>query len=356
MSDYARRDFHGAFQASSIRNCLDYVTCDSYKQNVGSRRISMERFGEGVAMRIAISGKLSLSVCLVVLGCSTAQPSEDYTGAAQPLSTNAADSAAQASPGRPVEKEGPASSPATGRNSTWAANARHKSLEQMVADSALIFVGKATNVDSSIGAARDPRTRVSFEVEEVVMGSAPGKTFDLELPGGTLPNGEFLAIAGAPAFSTGETYLVFLRSGDWSVTPVTHWQHGLYRQVEVGGEQYFVNGSGRGIERVGSEGFVAGPVLTELSDTPLGILQPRGKSATIDSAIISDRAKGCMSRKQVREALRSYMPATATAVSRPLKLQATRSIMSSGQAAPLTGVKPTGATNDVQNTVPTEKP
>jgi len=312
-------------------------------------------------MKRPLSMGLVVGSALLAISCSQGYV-EDDVGNSDSTSQGLVeeDPAAEAHAGTPESPEPPAVSMAGDAQASAqrGGDAKRKSLASLIDGSGLVFIGEALSVDTQAGEGREVRTRVQFEVSEVLLGASPGDEFALELPGGTLPSGEFLAIAGAPAFSPDETYLVFVRNGSWSLTPITQWQHGVYRQVEVDGERYFVNASGRCIERVGDEGIVPGPVLTELSDTPLGILQARAEGPAMDQEVVSSRARGCLTRDAVQEILGTRASALESRVSsRVVSLTPSGSAMTSSQSAADAQPAPTPKRRvEPEAPVPAEKP
>ena len=62
--------------------------------------------------------------------------------------------------------------------------------------------------------------------------------------GGFHPDESLSYSVGAPVFEKGNAYFVFLRNGDWNITPVTNWYHSFFREVEVKGNTLLLNTGG----------------------------------------------------------------------------------------------------------------
>jgi hypothetical protein len=136
-------------------------------------------------------------------------------------------------------------------------------VKQLFAETALIFVGTAKDAPEICKRVDGPCTGVAFTNIEVVAGKFDtSQGVEFALPEGSLPDGTSLKIAGAPAFLSGERYLVFVRAGAWRLTPVTNWFHSVFREIQVGpqGQQItlFVNDDGRAVTGLGEQGFELG--------------------------------------------------------------------------------------------------
>jgi hypothetical protein len=135
-------------------------------------------------------------------------------------------------------------------------------METLLQKTSIVFLGMVKDVDPQCEGDKKPCTRVTFVDITVIKG--PGKYQELTffLPEGILEDGTFLKIAGAPHFEPGERYLVFIRNGDWHLTPVTNWFHSVHREVRFGEKDkkrtFFVDYQGRAVVDVNEKGFKLG--------------------------------------------------------------------------------------------------
>jgi hypothetical protein len=103
-------------------------------------------------------------------------------------------------------------------------------------------------------------------VEETLMGDPTARQLTFELPEGMLPDGTFLRIAGSPVPAIGETYLMFVKNGEWRISPFTAFEQGLLRRVQISGKRYFVAKSGKPITAVSNDGFLFGePIVAPIT-------------------------------------------------------------------------------------------
>jgi hypothetical protein len=117
-----------------------------------------------------------------------------------------------------------------------------------------------------------PCTGVAFEKVEVWAGqldAASAERLAFALPEGELKDGTWLRVAGAPRFAPGERYLVFVRAGEWSITPVTNWFHSVFRELPVGREgrqRLYVDPAGLVVTDLTEKGFVLGERIAPADD------------------------------------------------------------------------------------------
>lgn len=136
-------------------------------------------------------------------------------------------------------------------------------MKELITKTGLIFIGTVVNLDRC-SQEESPCTRVVFGNLEIINGKAPDKELAFLLPEGMLKDGSYLRVVGAPTFSKGERYLVFVRSGDWHITPVTNWFHSSFREITIQGlpnVTFFVNYDGRAVKDITESGFVLGQVI-----------------------------------------------------------------------------------------------
>lgn len=134
------------------------------------------------------------------------------------------------------------------------------SMEQLMARSGLVFVGRVVEVDPNAGE-KEPLTRVTFAPMKVLKGAAQNEKITFYIPGGAFPDGTFMRVLGSPVFIPEETYLVFVRAGKWHLTPVTNWYHSVFWEVSIGGKRYLASLNGRAVVGVDDSGFKLGPII-----------------------------------------------------------------------------------------------
>ena len=133
--------------------------------------------------------------------------------------------------------------------------------DDLVDKTALAFTGTVIESDPTHfdETRQEPVTKVTFLINEVMKGETSDQDLELFLPGGVYPNGEVLEYENAPVFQDNETYLVFVRGGPWSITPITNWWHSAFREAEVDGKRMLINQFGRAVTKVDGNGFAVGP-------------------------------------------------------------------------------------------------
>src|SRR5262245_32267618 len=91
-------------------------------------------------------------------------------------------------------------------------------IDELLTQSALVFVGTVSAMDFGCHSKGHPCTQVTFVDIEVIVGVFQEKELSFFLPEGPLGDGTSIKIAGAPIFERGERYLLFVRGGDWHMT------------------------------------------------------------------------------------------------------------------------------------------
>ena len=103
-------------------------------------------------------------------------------------------------------------------------------LSEVIAESALIAVGRVETVDNVQGPRADiPFTEVVLSDLDMVAGDGETGRLRLLFAGGTTPDGLTLEIAGMPQFSPGQRVVIFADPGDGVLCPLVGWWQGLYR-------------------------------------------------------------------------------------------------------------------------------
>lgn len=118
-----------------------------------------------------------------------------------------------------------------------------KNLEQLVAESAVIVVGTVTGIAYEA----DPRegvpfTKVRLQRLDAIKGARHVESgLTLWFQGGLADDGAMERIVGMPQLRLGETYVLLLRGGEWTINPIAGWSQGAFRVVP---------GPGRGSQMV----------------------------------------------------------------------------------------------------------
>ena len=187
-----------------------------------------------------------------------------------------------------------------------ALSVRRMGMQELIRTSSHIVLARVTSVDADAGDESMPRTRVVFERIETI-GPDPGPVFHFDLPGGYLADGRFAALVGAPAFAVGETYLFFVRAGEWLLTPMTNAHLSVFRAVVVGDVTCLVTPEGHAVERVDDRGFELGPIITRDRENEVGILERNAIDDAVEQAVVDLRAAGCMPKSEVLNAIQTYV-------------------------------------------------
>ena len=110
---------------------------------------------------------------------------------------------------------------------------RFLEMEELTEISDLIVLGEVIGVESGWDESHSRiRTRVTLEVQRVLLGSFDDEELSIELPGGAVP-GEDLrqVIPGVPRFAVGEEAVVFLRNDPDLFCPIAGWIQGKFKVI-----------------------------------------------------------------------------------------------------------------------------
>jgi hypothetical protein len=131
-------------------------------------------------------------------------------------------------------------------------------LQRAVEQTAAVIEGLVFDIQYDYSEEAGPWTRVFLSNVRVLFGDAPS-TVEIRHFGGPLPSGRLMVAAELPVFVRGKEYIVFLRNGEWNVSPVVG---DLALRVEPwGGAEVLVNSDGQAVTRVGGGGVEVGPTL-----------------------------------------------------------------------------------------------
>ncbi|MEX2494274.1 MAG: hypothetical protein WD425_21250 [Nitrospirales bacterium] len=106
-------------------------------------------------------------------------------------------------------------------------------LEALTEESNLVVHGSVVEVEYQTVTENGetvPQTRVTYQVQETLRGTAEGQTVTLQFPGGPDGMGGFLAVSGVPLFQKGEEDIIFIRNnGEETFCPLVNCAYGRYR-------------------------------------------------------------------------------------------------------------------------------
>jgi hypothetical protein len=117
----------------------------------------------------------------------------------------------------------------------------YKNLNQLVAESAVIVIGRVTGMSYELSDKdKQVYTRVRLELLKPIKGEQHvrrlARGLSLSFLGGLSKDGRtVLEIAGMPRLQLARTYVVFLRAGKWTMNPITGWHQGVFEAVAAGG-------------------------------------------------------------------------------------------------------------------------
>lgn len=217
-------------------------------------------------------------------------------------------------------------------------------LDAMVTRSDAIIVCTVRAIDerASLDPAQ-PLTSVTCALDEVLRGQVPAGRkageLDLVFRGGITTEGLRVRFSSVPQLTTGERYMLFLRS-DYYVSPIVPAPQALIREVAKGGVALAVDENGRAI--VASQNFglvVAGKVaraLDEVGGAP-GSPPSGGNSLAGDDSLPAQAQPAASTFASVRELVRARAraaaaPAVALATA-PLSLPSAPVVQSPNPAA-----------------------
>ncbi len=176
--------------------------------------------------------------------------------------------------------------------SVYATSVPQMSFDDLMKNSSIVFRGKVIqrNPAHYDRQRAEPVTRIVFQVTQVLHGATAQQQLEFFLPGGRYPNGDVLEYENAPVFSEGLDYLVFVRDGPWSITPVTNWWYSTFRETTVAGETVMVNQRGQGVTSVSEAGFEVGQQIS-LSETALIMREEDASTGTAGAVTTTSPAQ-----------------------------------------------------------------
>jgi len=138
-------------------------------------------------------------------------------------------------------------------------------LNELLDATSFIFIGEVIELDEYAWEedTGNPQTEVMFSVNEVIDGDYAEDTIKFTLPYGYLEDDSYFEIVGSPHFLEGEEYLLFVRDGDWYLTPITNWYWSVFRNETIDGTEYWVTQDGLLLESFDSNGAKIGPKVAD---------------------------------------------------------------------------------------------
>ena len=124
--------------------------------------------------------------------------------------------------------------------------ARPRTIEDLVAESDLVFRGKVMNIQYKLSeptppdGGRIPHTFVTFAMNDLLHGAVEGDTVTLRFMGGWDERSMlFMSSSHAPQFDLGDEDILFVKDNTVSMSPITEDQRGRLRIVD---DQVFTDG------------------------------------------------------------------------------------------------------------------
>lgn len=158
----------------------------------------------------------------------------------------------------------------------------------------LIFTGHVVAMETATS--RDglfPFTFVTFEIAEILKGSAEDTNLTLRFEGGDLEEREeTLEVVGIPQFNLGDEVLLFVRNNGRAACPLVGWWQGRldFQPHPATGERLLVDYRGRVLEGVGAEGWRAGEMGYDKAEKRLVDTAPKAQLLWQEGVVIEDEA------------------------------------------------------------------
>lgn len=132
---------------------------------------------------------------------------------------------------------------------------RHHGAKSLAEDSAAIVRARVTAMDARAFDARlnAPFTKVLLEVLEVISGEVQDKRIEMHLRGGLHPDGNLEWFHEVPMLTEGNTYVLFLRGGEWDATPFADMRAGALRESVADGKPVLVDADGKAMTEFDDE-------------------------------------------------------------------------------------------------------
>ncbi|MCR6654174.1 MAG: hypothetical protein NVV73_23020 [Cellvibrionaceae bacterium] len=191
---------------------------------------------------------------------------------------------------------------------------------ELVAYSPVIFTGIASSTRYGFHDKKKmPYTFIQFSGvtylrRDSALGDPSKGTVEISVAGGLRENLRLLEVDEMPKFDLGQRYLVFLRGGDWRLSPITASQQGVFRlHGRIADDALVLNYQGQPIARIDERKFVlakekstndsTGPAEEKLDDHQAGQLASLSGRAPKDT-----QQEGALSEKVDSEGDRAQEP------------------------------------------------
>lgn len=147
-------------------------------------------------------------------------------------------------------------------SSAHALVAIEKTFDQLVSEADLILVGTVADLQGKRMNNGAIATHITFDDINIVKGQTAHQTYTLEMLGGTIGR-EHFEIPGAPTFTLGETYVLFIKGNRTSMFPLVGATQGQFivRHEHSGELAVLIDTHNRVITGIGSDHAI----LTEAS-------------------------------------------------------------------------------------------
>lgn len=184
------------------------------------------------------------------------------------------------------------------------------SMRAMVEQTGLVVEGDVVDISTTYDEVTGPRTVTTLSKLRVHRGEVDQvpETIELRSFGGPVPGGGEVTASHVATFIHGERYLVFLRNGDWRLSPVAG--DLVFQVEEVAGKSIVVTGDGLSVRGVGPRGIVPGfTVFRDLGHGPR-----RHDARTLNPEIDGGMVARAMGVQELLGAVRDFEKAEGVSV------------------------------------------
>jgi hypothetical protein len=171
---------------------------------------------------------------------------------------------------------------------------------------ASIVRGRISAVEFSFDDCAGPRTNYVFSDAKALLGTEVPSRITLPVFGGSTPRGTWLRATEISSMAIGSEYTVFLRSTDWTFSPVV--RNLAFRSETIGGREVLVDSDGHLLTGWGE----ARPVVSAVAVTEAVGHRSRGYSA-VDAPARKDAATSATESTDAPRLARGPMGAEARA-------------------------------------------
>lgn len=180
-------------------------------------------------------------------------------------------------------------------------------LEDVLRQTSAVVSGRVASVSFRYDEIEGPRTVAILDTLTVHVGSlghSSRTSIELRSFGGFLPDGREVTATHVPRLAEGERYLVFLRSTEWSLSPIAF--ELAFRVATAFSEEVLVDPYGRLVVGLSTRGVMRGPSLFARSDGGLDTHAPE----LVSTSIAPTDVERAMGPSELVAALRFFSEAT----------------------------------------------